>query len=241
MKKVFNLTVLLAALMTAFVFSSCSKDDDATVSISLTKTTLTVGEALTGKITTTDKLASVTILRDGQTIAGYPLTSFGTGKPITGTDGTYIIYVEGLTAGNYTIRATDKNNKEANASFTVGGPAIVYDLTSFTAAEGDSYAYSYDGKDAGTFTITEVDADGEGFKIVLNNGNSVTIGYATPNKSFLTKDFTAISGADAAANSGATLLLYLEGKTKTIKAGQLATFSAGAVASTAKETKFAKL
>jgi len=141
------------------------------------------------------------------------------------------IYVwSGGTATGFNIADVD------SISFTAPN-AIDYNLTSFDAVAGDVYAYEHDGIPAGFFTVTEVSPDVSGFRVVLNfNGTtSVTLSYT--GNSFLTTGIQVLTGAQVGLQTN-NLLLYLEGTTKTVKAGQLASFFPNP--NDAKITKFAK-
>jgi hypothetical protein len=194
MKKVFNLSIILAVLA-AFTLTSCNpeEEDAATVTITLDKTTLSEGEALTGKIISDNNLKEVTILKDGSTLADYPTTDFGTGKPISGKDGSYIIRIDGLLAGSYTIRATDKNGKEANKSFTVE-----FDWTSGVNTISENGAYYYkQGTTTGTLVVSELTE--ASVKVALNGKAAVTLSDA--GTSYLLKDGTASNQAGVNASN----------------------------------------
>ena len=241
MKKVFNLSVILAVLTAAFAFTSCNSDDDE-VSINLDKTTFNVGDPVTGVITSTANLDNVKILIiDGLNEDTYlTITDFKATSPIVKSGEEYTFRITGLSAGTYKMRATDKNGIESTRGFTVtsSNPTIVYDLNSFEAKEGDSYLYQYDnGAKTGEFTIAEVSASGDGFKVVFSDGIEATLSFL--GDSYLTVNGTTLNTDGVRANKGADLLLCLYQKTNTIVAGQEATLGTD-IDNNAKVTKFKK-
>lgn len=119
MKK-FNLLCIATLVAFGSLFTSCKDDEAGTVSVTLDATAFSNGTAVTGTITSTNKLESVTLLEDGTTVSGWPITDFTTGMPVVGDDGSYTIRITGLANGNYTIRATDKDGVESSQDFSVG-------------------------------------------------------------------------------------------------------------------------
>ena len=118
MKTFAKLFAVLAFL--AVGFTACSNDDEGDVTIKLDYTTVDLGNAITGTITSTNSLATVTLTTDGKTVTGWPITSFKTGAVVE-SGGVYTIRIEGLEAGSYIIRATDKDGVEDSKTFTVKG------------------------------------------------------------------------------------------------------------------------
>ena len=118
MKTFAKLFAVLAFL--AVGFTACSNDDEGDVTIKLDYTTVDLGNAVTGTITSTNSLATVTLTTDGKTVTGWPITSFKTGAVVE-SSGVYTIRIEGLEAGSYIIRATDKDGVEDSKTFTVKG------------------------------------------------------------------------------------------------------------------------
>jgi uncharacterized protein (TIGR02145 family) len=94
----------------------------SSIFIKLDSTTFHSTSPITGSITTTSNLKSVTLYRDGSIVSGWPKTTFGIGQPIAGTsaNGTFIIKIDSLfSAANYTLKATDINDNDYNQNFTV--------------------------------------------------------------------------------------------------------------------------
>ena len=159
MKTFAKLFAVLAVL--AIGFTSCGDDNEGDVTIKLDYTTVDLGGAITGSIVSTNDLTSVTLTSDGKTVTGWPITSFKTGAVI-GSDGVYAIRIEGLDAGSYTIRATDKDGVEDSKNFTIKGDVgPVYET--FTVKLGGSTATAgsfLSIKDKKVYTTSEVNAMG---------------------------------------------------------------------------------
>ncbi|HLP03909.1 MAG TPA: hypothetical protein VK152_00635, partial [Paludibacter sp.] len=118
-----KLNLFLSATLVAMVsfFSACSNDDPTAVSITLDATSVNSGAAITGKITALGGLESVTLLKDGQTVTGWPVKDFSSKSQIVGSAiAGYTVRIEGLADGSYTLRAVDKKAVEDNETFTVG-------------------------------------------------------------------------------------------------------------------------
>ena len=240
MKKVFNLSIILAVLTAALTFSSCGGDEDA-AEITITFNSngqFASGDVVLATITSLDeKLTSIELWSGGSKLKNLTIPAEA--------NGVYVLNIPGLDDGSYTLKVTSKTGAEQK-DFRVGTPLppTAPIVTSFTANAGDIYAYEYDGVPMGGFMIDEVAADGAGFKVSFFIGPDMTeytpVVLSYTGKSFLTTNFTTKTGAEASVNTGADLLMYLDGTSKTINAGQLATFNGGAVAGTAKVTKFQK-
>ncbi len=244
MKKI-NSIIMAACVAALGFFSSCDpkEEDVMTVNVEVNQETKEV--TLTSEFIKTAVLKEV----DGDTKTDISAT-YKTQLDALIKNG---IVRFTLPEGNYELTVTDKDTKEIVKTFIVGGGTtepIDYNLTQFTAVANDVYAYEYDGEEKGTFTIASVTKENgdAGYEVVFSNGLTATLGYTSPAKSFLGANGATYSSAEAVTNN-ANLLLYLDGKTNTIKAGQLAVFkgadgvagTADDIANTAKTTKFAKL
>ena len=224
MKTFAKLFAVLAVL--AIGFTSCGDDNEGDVTIKLDHATVDLGGAVTGTITSTNSLATVTLITDGKTVTGWPITSFKTGAVIEG-DGVYTIRIEGLDAGSYTIRATDKDGVEDSKNFTIKGdvvPEITYTATSITVVEGKTYGYKQ-GTTTGTFTVTAVSA---GSVTITIGGTTVTLSDA--GNSYLSKTFAGMNLAAATANPENVLFCLLAGSTNVASGTEAtnATIKAGA-------------
>jgi|GEM_PF-2193894 len=203
------------------------------------------GEIVVTNLTST----SVNVSLDGKAVvtlsdAGNSyLLKDGTSSPRAGVDATNFL----LAKSSGQARIVDVGGlispiDGAQATiFVAKNVSLNYNLDSFEAAAGNTYAYEHNGVPAGTFTIVSVTADGGGFSVTISNystGYSATISYT--GNSFLTTNFQTLSGIEVSSGSqSSNLLLYLEGTSRIIKAGQLATFYNGNT-NLAKITKFAK-
>jgi len=191
-----------------------------------------LGHPIVGSISSDRSLQIATLELNGKTVTGWPVTDFSLTSPIYGKSGSYFILITGLAPGNYQLSATDNEGHIRAISFLVRES-----VTSFEAVAGDVYYYEHDGVMMGTFTVTEVSADGTGYKVVVDNGTSSAAISWTGN-SFLLKDFaTTLSGTNIPSQSE-NLLFYLVGQTTTVNAGQLAIFSMDP--NRAKITRFSK-
>ena len=109
MKKVFNLSVILAVLMAAFSFTSCSDDDD--------DAKIEFSKSADGKSVTITAEAGI------QKIEIEPVSAAGSVKDVTGSakgETTYKFSLESLEDGKYKITVTDKDDNKAFETVTVG-------------------------------------------------------------------------------------------------------------------------
>ncbi|MCL2327360.1 MAG: hypothetical protein FWC39_02475 [Bacteroidetes bacterium] len=239
MKKI-NSIILAACVAALGFFSSCGGNGTDGLSASVT-----VQDHATGKVLLEQTEAKTVELWsiDGDNESNISAT-WKTQLDALVKNGNTVI--TGLTPGNYRLIVYNNDKTEKiTKNFTInnengGGGDPVLDwtkaVTSFIAAEGDVYNYKYDGVEKGTFKIASVLPGNKGYKVTFSDGITAEISY--DGKSFLTASLTTITGVEASANTGATLLLYIVGETKEIRAGQLATFSG--TQSTAKTTLFLK-
>ena len=246
MKKVFNLAVIVAVLAAAFSFTSCSKEGN--IELTINSKEFPLGGPVTGTITSDNKIETVKIEKQDPDNIFQPFRTiqrkdFGAASGVVEAEsGSYLLSITINEAGVYTIQAIDKDGNESQkVRFTIksnGGGGINYNLTSFVAVAGDVYAYQHNGVERGTFTIASVTkgAGDTGYEVVFSNGITATISWV--GDSYLMVDGSTVKGPAAVANSE-NLLLYIEGKTSTIQAGQNMGVTAPAV-NNAKITKFAK-
>ncbi len=109
MKKVFNLSVILAVLMAAFSFTSCSDDDD--------DAKIEFSKSADGKSVTITAEAGI------QKIEIEPVSAAGSVKDVTGSakgETTYKFSLESYEDGKYKITVTDKDDNKAFETVTVG-------------------------------------------------------------------------------------------------------------------------
>jgi hypothetical protein len=136
-----------AVIAVVAIFSSCTSNDPATVSITIDNAAVKVGTAVTGKIATTGgDLVSVALLKDGATVAGYPVTTFTKGA-VMGSAGSYNIRFDSLAVGSYSIKAIGKNSVEDTKTFTVSADVVLPTLVE-VAPNVTIYCNSADGYSA---------------------------------------------------------------------------------------------
>lgn len=187
----FNL--LMIATMVAFgaLFTSCSKDDtDPTVTITLDKSTWIDGTdaAVTGTIVSTNDLETVTLLKSGSTVAGWPLSDFSTGKAIVGKDGSYTVRISDLEEGSYTLRATDEDGVESSVNFSIISKEEATSFSSVSTEAANKSISCYLGQQTAgtscfanasgnTYTVSGATAYSESIDFIYfnNGGNTYTL------------------------------------------------------------------
>ena len=204
MKKVFNLTVMLAALMTAVMFSSCGSDEDAaTITIDFNQGgKFVTGETVTATITSKEeKLTSIELWK-------------GTSKDKNLTipdakDGVYTLNITGLADGSYTLKVASKTGA-TEGSFTIAPPADIWEgaANQIVVETNKSYLCKQDGVE---YTIEIVSATKDAITLKLDNGSSVELGDAATLKSFISQSGVAMSQPDANTNAGSVLFAKLSG------------------------------
>jgi len=122
MKK-FNLLLLATLVVFGSIFTFCKSSEPGTVTVTLDAPSFSSGATVTGTITSTNALGSVTLLLNGTTVVGWPITSFAAGQPVVGANSPYAIKITDLVSGSYTITATDKNGVQSSKTFIVQVPS----------------------------------------------------------------------------------------------------------------------
>ena len=228
MKKVFNLSIILAALTAALTFSSCGNDDDKEapeiVIGSITET------GVYGQILTDSDLKSVDLQQDGRSVTGWPKSDFkDAGQPISGKDGNYNINISGLTPGTkYKLVAVDKADKQDSKEFTTLGGAPVIDWPSGTNTITANGTYYYkQGTTIGQLVVSSLSATS--VKVSLDGKAEVTLSDA--DMSYLLNDGTASKQAGVNADNfllakknGVAVLVDVDGLSTTIAGAQTVTF-----------------
>lgn len=126
MKKVFNLSVILAVLMAAFSFSSCSKDDDdATVSITLDNNGVfayaassEASAAVTGNVAADAEIKTITLFLINGTSENSMSTESKTLTEDAAGKASYDFRIK-LANGSYKLTVTDKDGNVSSKTFTV--------------------------------------------------------------------------------------------------------------------------
>lgn len=207
--------------MVAFgsMFTSCSKDDEeATVTVTLDNTTFNSGAPVTGSITSTNDLQSVTLLSvvggNESTVSGWPKTSFDA-LPIQGSDGSYTVRISGLADGSYKLTATDKDGIISSQSFTISAATTLFSTVSTLKATTKIYDTAGDGSNANLYSIELGNARTPSYAssypamfdfVYWNNStnNAATTIYA-PNNSAVTAYVSSLTQKNATVFKAGTL------------------------------------
>lgn len=201
MKKVFNLSVILAVLASALTFTSCSDDDDDAPEVLIN--VQTVASTAVINITCDEDLTSVALWKGGSKLKDLNLKD-GVEK---GENKTVFTLVD-LEDGDYKVRVACEGNGEAEEKFTIGeGGAATYNFSakSIAVEAGKEYVYSKkagEGAAEGSFKVTAAEKGSVTLEI---GGKTVTLSDA--GASWLSNDFEAWKNADV--TSGADVLLCL--------------------------------
>ena len=126
MKKVLNLSVIMAVLAAAFVFGSCTTTEDA-AEISITfsggaplngKTNYEVGVPVIAKITCVEEITSIDLYKDEARVKAITF-----GKPTKeGDNNVYLVSVDATEVGSYYIQVKSKTG-DNKGFFTIGAQA----------------------------------------------------------------------------------------------------------------------
>lgn len=153
MKKL-NLFILSTLVAFGAFFTSCSKDSNGAVSISLDYDAFSSGAAVTGTISASAGLQNVYLISvvgtNETTTATYSTFTSGAITE-TATDGEYTVRISGLASGSYKLKAVDKDGAEATYSFTVGTTgSTLFSATAEHIFTGKNISCLLDSKTAGT-------------------------------------------------------------------------------------------
>lgn len=207
MKKVFNLSVILAVLASALTFTSCSDDDDDAPEILID--VQTVASTAVINITCDEDLTSVALWKGGSKLKDLDL------KDGLEKENKTVFTVVDLKDGDYKVRVACEGNGEAEEKFTIGeGGAATYNFSakSIAVEAGKEYVYSKkagEGAAEGSFKVTAAKAGSVTLEI---GGKTVTLSDA--GASWLSNDFEEWTNADV--TSGADVLLCLLNKSTNI-------------------------
>ena len=220
MKKVFNLSIILAVLAAAFTFSSCKEEEEGPAI-----NAMEMNGFVTGGIVSEAGLKSATLEKDGKTVSGWPLTDFGAGKAVSGSakEG-YTITISGLEAGKYVFIAIDKNDKKDSFEFTVGGGTIQepdWSKGTNTITANGTYDYKQ-GTNKGVLVVSNLSA--ASVTVKLDNYTEVVL--SDNGDSYLLK--TGISSPQSGANASNFLLAKSGSEAKIVDADGLKTKIPGA-------------
>lgn len=209
MKKVFNLSVILAVLASALTFTSCGEDDD--------KATIDFIKAEGQNAWTISAEAGIdeielSKVENGETTLDQTLSKTLTDEAEGKT--TYVLDFDKLgLSGKFEITVIDKDGGKKEKEVTVGAAATYnFSAKSIAVEAGKEYVYSKkagEGAAEGSFKVTAAEAGSVTLEI---GGKTVTLSDA--GASWLSNDFEAWKNADV--TNGADVLLCLLKESKNI-------------------------
>ena len=207
MKKVFNLSVILAVLMAAFSFTSCSDDDDdSTIEIS----------KIEGQDSYTIKaeagIKSITVYQvSGSEESKLKAESEAYTSEFKGKELAAVSFA-GYADGTYKIAVEDKDGNQKSKTVTVGAgneggdDDVTCNKDELSVKAGDVIFYEH-GTQKGQFTVVSASANAITLENVL--GNSIELSDA--GASYIGVNGTAIKLA-AAKEAGEIILAKVNGK-----------------------------
>jgi hypothetical protein len=213
-KKLFLVTLIVASLS---MFTSCDKTTDLTVvKISLDATSFASGAAVTGGIVALGELQSVTLLKEGTSVSGWPVTTFATGSKITGSASAgYAFRLLDLADGSYSMRATDKSGAEDNVTFTVATVGSLKTITTATViyctlsdGSGKSTCASADGTTYEPKTATATQQATVDFVYFNLSGTALAIYSPSSIPTALTNAFTTWTAKNTTKFAKTTTITY---------------------------------
>lgn len=159
MKKVFNLSVILAVLAAAFSFTSCSDDDDDAAAVDV-KVAVVESTAAVTAISEED-IVSIELWKDGskkQTIT----------KGWQGDKGSVAYTFSNLEGGKYKVVVTTKTGA-SEKEFTIAGGAAESKTFTLEIGGGQSAAGSYISiKNEAVYTTSQANANAAAIEIVFD-------------------------------------------------------------------------
>jgi len=169
MKKVFNLSVILAVLMAAFSFTSCSDDEDnATVEITLDNNgAFKAGAAATGSINAEAEIESITLFtvkggaENSMAQQSAQMTEAAKGETA------YAFRIERLAIGTYKLSVTDGDGNISSVTFNVGGEVKTFTLQ-IGGADNTTVGSYISIKDQKVYKASEANANAEAIEIVFD-------------------------------------------------------------------------
>lgn len=195
MKKVFNLSVILAVLAATFSFTSCSEDSEDAAAVNIKVETTTTGAIVT--ISSDEDLTAVELWQNGSKKSNIDVKS-GSNKG-KATSNVYTL-TELENGAKYSIKAetaTGASEKE----FTVGGNGgnngsedILCNLDEASVKAGDVIFYEHNGQQG---QLQVISADAAAIKFSFNGLSEIELSDA--GKSYLSINGSAIGLADAKA------------------------------------------
>lgn len=206
MKKVFNLSVILAVLMAAFSFSSCSKDDDDAASITMTAETTPTGAIVA--ITCEEEINSLELFEGSNKIKNITVPTATSKSPYV-----YAVTLTGLTTGTkYSLKAISESG-ENSVEFTPGKNAETFPLS--IGGSGNTSVGSYISiKNEKVYKASEANANAAAIEIVFDGTNFKSA------KESGNSSFTAVASATVTMNGNGCSFETSTGYTGTIVANE---------------------
>lgn len=189
MKKVFNLSVILAVLASALTFTSCSDDDDDAPEILID--VQTVASTAVINITCDEDLTSVALWKGGSKLKDLDL------KDGLEKENKTVFTVVDLKDGDYKVRVACEGNGEAEEKFTIGEGGAAAESFQLTVGGSNSSEGSYISiSNKAVYKTTEANANAAAIEIIFD-GETFKSAAESTNSAFEAKASATVSG-DAA-------------------------------------------
>jgi hypothetical protein len=190
MKKVFNLSVILAVLASALTFTSCGDDDDDAPQILID--VQTVASTAVINITCDEDLTSVALWKGGSKVKDLNLKE-GVEK---GENKTVFTLVD-LEDGDYKVKVACEGNGEGEEVFTIGEGGAAAESFQLTVGGSNSSEGSYISiSNKAVYKTTEANANAAAIEIIFD-GTTFKSAAESTNSAFEAKASATVSG-DAA-------------------------------------------
>lgn len=189
MKKVFNLSVILAVLASALTFTSCGEDEDAPA-VAIKVETSETNAFVT--VTCDEDLTAVELWQDGSKLKNIDLKS---GVEV---ENTTTFTIPGLTNGaKYMVKVTCEGNGAGEKEFTVGNTTTEAEKFQLTVGGSESSEGSYISiKNKAVYKSGAANANAEAIEIIFD-GTTFKSAAESTNSAFEAKASATVSG-DAA-------------------------------------------
>lgn len=189
MKKVFNLSVILAVLASALTFTSCSDDDDDAPEILIN--VQTVASTAVIDITCDEDLTSVALWKGGSKLKDLNL------KEGVEKENKTVFTLLNLEDGDYEVRVACEGNGEAEEKFTIGEGGAAAESFQLTVGGSESSEGSYISiKNKTVYKSGAANANAEAIEIIFD-GETFKSATESTNSAFEAKASATVSG-DAA-------------------------------------------
>lgn len=189
MKKVFNLSVILAVLASALTFTSCGDDDDDAPEILID--VQTVASTAVINITCDEDLTSVALWKGGSKLKDLDL------KDGLEKENKTVFTVVDLKDGDYKVRVACEGNGEAEEKFTIGEGGAAAESFQLTVGGSNSSEGSYISiSNKAVYKTTEANANAAAIEIIFD-GETFKSAAESTNSAFEAKASATVSG-DAA-------------------------------------------